>query len=171
MKVVKLEDLQEIIRKNKEVGKNSYFEEKLVKEIELVNRIEERKEELYELQKQADSLWGKEDAVYRFYHESFKTYNIQEWTQKVSQLYCELGNVTWRDLNEKFKTIVSEGTYKKFDNNHNTRWLYETRPILEAFFHTKHMLDMMIKYGLESTPENRAGNMGWYTVLYLYKIR
>ena len=32
---------------------------------------------------------------------------------------------------------------------HNRRWLEETRPILEAFFHARTMLTLVVRYGTE----------------------
>jgi hypothetical protein len=52
--------------------------------------------------------------------------------------------------------IIAEGTGKEFDLSMNDRWLAETRPIFEAFFHAKHMLEMVVKCGREQiNPENR----------------
>jgi hypothetical protein len=46
-----------------------------------------------------------------------------------------------------------------------------THPILEAFWHTKYFIQMMLKYGreLESAPQCLPS--GWAAVLYLFELR
>jgi len=73
--------------------------------------------------------WEYEDRVYRFYHCSFKVY--------------------WLQLNDHYRQIISEGTGKTWTADHNERWLKETRPIVEAFFHARYMLEMAVSYGKE----------------------
>jgi hypothetical protein len=53
----------------------------------------------------------------------------------------------------------------------NERGLECTRPILEAFWHTKYFIQMMLKYGkeLESAPQCLPS--GWAAVLYLFELR
>jgi hypothetical protein len=73
---------------------------------------------------QLEELWqehvsddlAEEDAVYRYYHHSFKIYWIQEHTNAIvaffEELARELGKEIGRDtgLNEKFISIVRSGT-------------------------------------------------------------
>jgi hypothetical protein len=61
-------------------------------------------------------------------------------------------------LNKSLEQIIAEGTSKKFSAETNQRWLEETRPILEAFFHAKTMLELAVKYGseLEHAPHGDA---------------
>jgi len=49
----------------------------------------------------------------------------------------------------EYEEILKEGIGKKFEMSHNQRWTQETRPIIEAFLHTKYFLEMGLKYGLE----------------------
>ena len=76
-----------------------------------------------------------------------------------------------RALNEWFLRIVRDGTGRVFEPEHNRRWLEETRPILEAFFHARYFLDMAVRYGgtLEAPP--RLLPSGWAAFLYLYDLR
>ena len=76
-----------------------------------------------------------------------------------------------RSLNEWFMKIVQEGTGKTFKSADNRNWLVVTRPILEAFFHARYLLEMAVKYGkeLEYPPNSLPG--GWAALLYLYNLR
>jgi hypothetical protein len=114
--------------------------------------------------------WYGEDGIYRFYHQSFKTYRLQSCTE---QIVIALSNLMpHRSFNEWFETIILEGTGKHFDMNHSNRnWLKETRPIIEAYSHAKYFLEMAVKYGkLLDTPPNMLPT-GWAAFLYLYNLR
>lgn len=133
--------------------------------------IREKKDKLEELLNQINNEWGEEDLIYRFYHQSFKVYRLQEYTQEMYKLFHEIGEIKHPErFNSYYDQIFSEGTYKKYDSSHNMRWTYETRPIVEAFWHSKHILEMMLKYGLEDQTKGSLPQ-GWATVLYLYNIR
>jgi hypothetical protein len=74
-------------------------------------------------------------------------------------------------LNPWFTQIVEEGAAEQFSPEVNPRWVEATRPIVEAFFHARHFLEMVCKYGkeLEGPPESLPS--GWAAVLYLYGLR
>jgi hypothetical protein len=74
-------------------------------------------------------------------------------------------------LNPQFLQIIGEGTGKEFDPSHNADWLRHTRPIIEAFFHARHMLAMVCKYAEELAEPPQPMPSGWATVLYLYNLR
>lgn len=115
------------------------------------------------------SHWGYEDLIYRFYHQSFKVYGIQSQTQKiVTELRALAPHL---QLNACFEKIVSEGTEKEFDTTHNQNWLIHTRPMIEAFFHAKYMLEMACKYAEELNEAPQLMPSGWASVLYLYNLR
>ena len=109
-----------------------------------------------------------EDWVYRFYHQSFKVYYAQETTR---QIVTALENLSPQPLNPWFRQLVAEGTGNLFDNEHNSRWLEVTRPILEAFFHAKFFLEMAVKYGNELQMAPAILPSGWAALLYLYGLR
>jgi hypothetical protein len=67
--------------------------------------------------------------------------------------------------------IVTEGTDKAFDQEHNARWLEVTRPIVEAFFHARYFLEMAVIYGQKLTAPPRMLPRGWAALLYLYRLR
>jgi hypothetical protein len=130
-----------------------------------ISLLEER------LQK-ANGHWQGEDGFYRFYHGSLKVYFLQKETDKMVKLIEKIrqeANV--KDLNPQFLEIIREGTSKTWDPSHNENWNKHTRPILEAFFHAREMISLMIKYGktLETAPNMLPS--GWAAVLYLYNLR
>ena len=111
-----------------------------------------------------------EDEFYRFYHQSFKVYRLQERTEQIVKLLKEL--LPNRELNNWFLAIVREGTGRQFSERDNQQWLKATRPILEAFFHAKYFLEMAVKYG--DMPESEFEGplaSGWAALLYLYNLR
>lgn len=112
---------------------------------------------------------GYEDRVYRFYHQSFKVFYLQDMTAEIVAKLQSLASD--RALNEWFMQIIREGTGKKFTPQDNTNWLAVTRPILEAFFHARYFLEMAVKYGkkLECPPQLLPS--GWAAILYLYNLR
>jgi hypothetical protein len=124
---------------------------------------------LPELLDSCSDHWGYDDPIYRFYHQSYKVYHLQEMTTKiVSQLQAlALG----RHMDKWFKAIIKEGTGKQFTTKHNENWLKHTRPIVEAFFHSRYFLEMAVKCGkeLEAPPEMMPS--GWAALLCLYGLR
>jgi len=113
--------------------------------------------------------WQYEDGVYRFYHQSFKVYALQNATQRVVEALKGLSPSG--TLDAWFSQIVADGTGKTFALEHNQRWLVETRPIVEAFFHAKYMLEMICKYGRELDHPPDLLPSGWAAVLSLYGLR
>jgi hypothetical protein len=113
--------------------------------------------------------WHYEDAVYRFYHQSFKVYRLQESTQEIVAALQAVAPE--RTLNEWFVRIVKDGTGKQFEDDHNSRWLEVTRPIVEAFFHARYFLEMVVRYGRELKAPPMPLPSGWAALLYLYDLR
>ena len=117
----------------------------------------------------ARSHWEYEDYVYRFYHGSFKVFGVQSITTAiVKELRGLLPGV---ELNSHFLAIVEEGTGKTFAVEANAKWNATTRPLLEAFFHARFMLEMIVKYGRELGNPPETLPSGWAAVLYLYGLR
>jgi len=136
---------------------------------DLLDRIKARLEQLDTLLSDTTSHWGGEDPVYRFYHHSFKVYALQQSTVRIVDLLRELG--TGGTLHPLFEQIVAEGTGREFSPDSNARWSEETRPILEAFFHARFMLEMMCRYGRELDEAPTLLPSGWAAVLELYGLR
>jgi hypothetical protein len=145
------------------------FEKSHALELQLLRNIKARLPDLEKLLEKMSSHWYAEDGFYRFYHQSFKVYRVQFHTAEVVKVLRSL--LPDRPLNGMFEQIVREGTDKQFRLRHNKRWRDETRPILEAFFHARAMLEYAIRYGkaLDTVPTVLPS--GWAAVLYLYGLR
>jgi hypothetical protein len=135
---------------------------------ELFKRLKEELPTLEALVAKCRST-GCEDLVYRFYHQSFKVYRIQDVTAEVADKLRSLAS--GRPLNSWFEQILKEGTGKEFKLADNEDWLAVTRPMLEAFFHARYFLEMAAKYGREiESPPNLLPS-GWAALLHLYNLR
>jgi hypothetical protein len=124
---------------------------------------------LKEMLARCNDDWCYEDGIYRFYHQSFKVYGLQERTREIVAALRALASE--RKLNAWFARIVAEGTGKQFEPAHNKRWLEVTRPIVEAFFHARYFLEMAVRYGEELKAPPQSLPSGWASVLYLYDLR
>ncbi len=134
----------------------------------LLQNLRRDKVELEKLLARCNDHWGYEDLVYRFYHQSFKVYWLQERTQSIVQRLQALAPD--RPLDSWFVQIVQEGTGKVFTAEDNKQWLEVTRPILEAFFHARFFLEMAVRYGdLEKPPQMLPS--GYAALLCLYGLR
>jgi len=91
--------------------------------------------------------WVGEDGIYRFYHGSYKLYRLQDATLEIVSVLQSI--VPERKLTGYFMAIILDGTGKSMHRNTNQRWLKETRPIAEAFFHAMYFLEMAVNYGKE----------------------
>ena len=109
--------------------------------------------------------------VYRFYHQSFKVYRVQEMTMRMVDALMSL-KPSSGEINLRFKEILDQGASGiAFDMSHNKEWSRITRPMIEAFFHAKFFLEMAVKYGsaLDKAPDIMPS--GWAALLYFYNIR
>ncbi len=123
---------------------------------------------LQDLLESASDHWGYEDPVYRFYHQSFKVYWLQQTTQ---QIVVALGQLLpARAMNPWFRQIVANGTCREFTMEDNQRWLEVTRPILEAFFHARYFLEMACRHH-EPPEKDQSLPSGWAALLYLFELR
>lgn len=135
----------------------------------LLATIKQRLPELEKLLERARNHWEYEDYVYRFYHHSFKVFGVQSMTsQIVAALRDLLPDIR---LNDDFLAIIAEGTGKTFSTDMNAIWSATTRPLVEAFFHARFMLEMAIKYGRELDTPPQPMPSGWAALLYLYNLR
>lgn len=75
-----------------------------------------------------------------------------------------------RPLNIWFRMIVDQGTGKSFRPADNADWPTVTRPILEAFFHTRFFLEMAVRYAALHDPPTLLPS-GYAALLYLYGLR
>ena len=145
------------------------IDERRAREAILLKNIKRDLAALTRLSEEAESHWGSEDLVYRFYHQSFKVFAIQSLTTTiVGALQALLPEAAF---DERFATIVSEGTGKQFSYEMNARWDATTRPLLEAFFHANYFLRMTIKYGHELNEPPEMLPSGWAALLCLFNLR
>ena len=137
-------------------------------EVALLGKLRERGAALGDLLARNSGHWDYEDPVYRFYHQSFKVYSLQEQTKSIVAALTDLAPD--RPMNPWFLEILRLGTGHEFAAKHNSRWTEVTRPMLEAFFHARFFLEMAVRYSnLESPP--RPLPSGYAALLYLYGLR
>jgi hypothetical protein len=154
---------EERIRRLLKLGENREKKERT-----LLANLKNRRPELAALLENCSDHWGYEDPIYRFYHQSFKVFRLQAMTEKIVAVLRDL--LSEQPLNDWFLQIVAEGTGRTFTQEINADWLRRTRPILEAFFHARYMLEMAVRYGnLEALPETLPS--GWAAFLYLFNLR
>jgi hypothetical protein len=135
----------------------------------LVASLQSALPELERILDECSDHWGYEDPICRFYHQSFKVYALGRTTTRIVSALQALAPD--QQLNEWFLRIVSEGTEKVFAPEHNKHWLEVTRPIVEAFFHSRYFLEMAVRYGRELTVAPQLLPSGWAALLYLYRLR
>ena len=135
----------------------------------LLARIKEDAGALGRLLQECRDHWGYEDPIYRFYHQSFKVFALQERTGWIVAALESLR--PGHPLDEGFRRIVAEGTGRTFAPEHNRRWLETTRPIVEAFFHARYFLEMAVRYGRRLDAPPRVLPSGWAALLELYGLR
>ena len=146
---------------------NDDIDPRLIQDDILLQAIKAHMPELVELTDEY-TLWY-EDRVYRFYHQSCKVFVLQEFTTRAHALFLRIGG--GKPLNEWFETIVSQGTGLHMQQDTNDHWPEQTRPILEAFFHAKYFVDMMVEYGHKLESASAFLPSGWAAILELYGQR
>lgn len=134
----------------------------------LLHRIKQQEPELKSMLQRMSEHWTYEDPVYRFYHQSFKVYGVQQTTNEAIELLK--GLMPEQTLNSAFARIVMDGTGQKFDSSHNQNWEGHTRPLLEAFFHSKFMIEMAVRYADLTEPPDVMPS-GWAALLCLFNLR
>lgn len=134
----------------------------------LLRNLRSRQPELTALLEECSSHWGFEDPIYRFYHQSFKVYALQDQTSRIVSVLESLAPD--RPLNPWFRQIVEQGTGKSFKQDDNADWTRITRPLLEAFFHARFFLEMAVRYAtLRESPLSLPS--GYAALLHLYGLR
>ena len=137
--------------------------------IKLLKRIKSHVPEMKERREKIDN-WDSEDLIYRFYHRSFKVYYLQGHTLNIMKIINDIAGDEF-DIDPMFKHIVENGVGIEFDMEHNKDWQGWTRPIVEAYFHARYFLDMMIKYGEELEGDVRMLPSGWAAILSIFCLR
>lgn len=134
----------------------------------LLARMQAQHEALKALLDASSDHWGFEDPVYRFYHQSFKVFWLQRQTETIVQRLSSL--LPDCPLHPWFLEIVRQGTGLEFSTSDNNRWTLVTRPIVEAFFHARFLLEMAVRYATLEAPPSPLPS-GYAALLYLYQLR
>lgn len=110
--------------------------------VALLRAVQEALPSLESLLDEVNGEWQYEDGIYRFYHQSWKVYYLQSWTERIVEALRALA--PHRPLHEWFQEIVAQGTGRSFETDRHIDWPQATRPILEAFFHARYFLEMAV---------------------------
>ena len=114
---------------------------------------------------------AEENGVYRFYHGSYKVFHLQRPVKKAFALIKEIGGEA-DPPHFGYARIVEARTAHDFQEERtNANWDVETKPILEAFWHTKCFVNMMVKYAKELEKVEMPLDYGMAAVLYLFELR
>lgn len=146
-----------------------YLSTRLQKDQLLLDTIKGKLPELERLLVPFQAMY--EDGIYRFYHYSFKVYQLQNYTSQAVETFRSIAKDTDNHLCEWFEEIVAAGTGLAWEPNHNLNWTLHTQTIVEAFLHAKYFLEMMIKYGCGIDAVPAMLPTGWAAILELYNQR
>lgn len=150
---------------------------------QLLRALKERLPQLKELKESCEGHRAV-DNFYRYYHQSFKAYRIQDITLDIVKVFHEIRDAVdyepkmWESLphthtrlNWRFHALVENGTEIHFDLEHNQNWHKWVGPQFEAYFHAKMFLDLMIQCAerMESCCASLPSD--WAAVLYLFNMR
>ena len=138
----------------------------------LFKNIQENKEEILSLHKKY-CCYVYEDRVYRFYHASLKVFWLQDAISDTLKLLHKLSpRRRPNELDEYFIKIIEDAQKEgEFKREYNEDFSKHARPVLEAYFHCKYFIDMLVK-SLEFEENPRGGiTSGWGAILELYNLR
>ena len=147
----------------------------------LADAIMLKSDSLESFLKASSDKWVREDLVYRFWHQSFKVYALQDCTQRgvdIIRSFAPPGS----KLHPFFEEIVEQGTGVVFEMSHNNDWTKHTRAIVEAFWHVTHIVEMMVKHAPSEATQSMEKDVeedgsfhfissGWATVLEVFNLR
>jgi hypothetical protein len=111
-----------------------------------------------------------EDVPYRLLHQSNKVYGAQHHTTEIVTCLRVVAPDPGK-LDAHFEEIVAAGTGKKWELSHNDDWTRHTRPIVEAYFWTRYLLDMAIRFAREYDRPPAIMDYGWAALLTVYRLR
>ena len=123
-------------------------------------------EELAALLEKTNGIVGYEDAVYRFYSQSFKVFAVQSLTIEIVDMLQSL--LPEREFHPFFRQIIQAGTGKAFSPDDNRRWVEAASPILQAFLHARYFLEMGTRFG--PPKEGAFLDSAWMAIRFLYQI-
>jgi len=136
----------------------------------LLTNMQQRAAQLRELWEHINGLWVYEDRIYRFYHQSFKVFDLQEDTEHIVAALREIAPEGC-GFCEFFREIIDAGTGREFRDEDNEHWVERTGPIVQAFLHARYFLEMAVKCGAELSEPPKVLPSGWAALVCLYGIR
>jgi hypothetical protein len=136
----------------------------------LLQNMKQQAAPLRELLEQVNGPWGYEDRIYRFYHQSFKVFILQDYTKQIVSALAGIAPER-RAFCNFFAEIIAAGTEREFDMKDNQHWVERTAPIVQAFLHAKYFLEMAVKYAPQLNEPPQVMPSGWAALLSLYTLR
>lgn len=130
----------------------------------LRNNLVTKAPELQALLEKTNGIVGYEDAVYRFYSQSFKVFAVQSLTVEIVAMLRSL--VPGREFHPFFRQVIEAGTEKTFTTDVNRRWVDSAGPVLQAFLHARYFLEMGCKY--REPPQGVFLDSRWMALRFLY---
>ncbi|TSI05278.1 hypothetical protein [Lysinibacillus sp. BW-2-10] len=146
---------------------SEYLQEIVEFERHLLKFLQAHQEELQSLYKQSSDVWIGKEAVYRLYHQSFKVYNIQKWSQDVLEL---LEQVSKEPFHPILREMIRNGTNQTFETTYNSMWYTKAKPIVDLFLHLRFYVEVALDE-IQKTDKERFGSPSWYLLLYLWNMQ
>jgi hypothetical protein len=135
----------------------------------LLQNLRQQAPELRRVLEEVNGEWCYEDGIYRYYHQSFEAFALQDATRQMADALATLAPEGRPLDNPLFNDILRQGTGRVFSLEDNKRWQERVGPILNAFFHARYFLEMAVKYS--EMPELPALlPSGWAALLCLYGL-
>ena len=110
------------------------------------------------------------DGIYRYYHQSFKVFALQDATQQMANALAAVAPEGRPMDNPLFNDILQQGTRRVFSLEDNEHWQERVGPIVTAFFHARYFLEMAVRYS-EMPELPTLLPSGWAALLCLYGLR
>lgn len=110
----------------------------------IIDDLHNNKTEIMDLYRKVSDEWSYDDGLYRYYHQSFKVFQLQSLTVAMKDLFEKIV-LTKLGLNMLYYEIFYKGTGFSFDLSFNDNWHKHAGPIVEAFLHSKFFLEMIVK--------------------------
>jgi hypothetical protein len=145
------------------------LESKLVLEARLFAEIQRALPQLEALLARVRRDAYQNECFYRLYRPSYKLFYGQSLTADIVDALQALAPT--QPLHPSFVKIVADSAGRSYTQEANARWLEETRPVVEALFHAKMFLELVIQAGHELAPPTQELTYGWAAMLCLYQIR
>jgi hypothetical protein len=149
-----------------------YLPSKEKKQLEsiLLHNMRQHELELRRILESINSERCYEDRIYRYYHQSFKVFDLQNSTQEMADALTAI-SPEGRPFCRFFEEILQLGTGREFSLEDNDHWLERAAPILHAFLHARYFVEMAVKYGAELSEPPTTLPSGWAALLCLYELR